>query len=155
MVVDRVMLVGDAARQVKPTSGGGIYAAIHAAGLAAATAADALHSSNLSAGSLQRYPDRWYTGLGREMQRGYDIRRVLMRLSPARLDHLVEALNRRPLRAAIDAVGDIDLPSQIVWAILRRDPVLALRLWTRPRFLGAWLARERLAVPAVSAVDAR
>jgi digeranylgeranylglycerophospholipid reductase len=150
MVANRVMLVGDAARQVKPTSGGGIHAAIHAAGLAAATAADALHSSNLSARSLQRYPDRWHAGLGREMQRGHDMRRVFMKLSPARLDHLVEALDRRPLHDAIDAVGDIDFPSQIVWAILRRDPVLALRLWTRPRFPGAWLARDTHAVPALA-----
>ena len=78
------------------------------------------------------------------MQRGHDLRRVFMKLSPARLDLLVEALDRSPLRDDVEAVGDIDFPSRIAWAVLRRNPGLALRLWTRPRFPGAWLTRDRL-----------
>ncbi len=147
MVADRVMLVGDAARQVKPTSGGGVYAALRAAGLAATTAVDGFHSSDFSARALRSYPDRWYAGLGREIQRGYDMRRVFLKLRGARLDLLLEALDRQPLHDDVDAVGDIDFPSQVVWAVLRRNPELALRLWTLPRFPRAWLARERHSEP--------
>jgi digeranylgeranylglycerophospholipid reductase len=148
MVADRVMLVGDAARQSKPTSGGGVYAAIHAAALAAATAATALHGSNLSAQSLRRYPEQWYAGVGREMKRGYDMRRIFLKLNAARLDLLVDALDRQPLHGDIDEVADIDFPSQVVWAVLRRNPTLALRLCTFPRFPGAWMTRDRLHAPA-------
>lgn len=143
MVADRVMLVGDAARQVKPTSGGGIHAALHAAGLAAETAIEALGESDLSARSLGRYAQRWHASLGREMRRGYDLRRVFTKLTESRLDTLVGALESEPLKAEVEAVGDIDFPSRVAWAVARRNPALALRLWSPPRFPGVWLTRDR------------
>jgi digeranylgeranylglycerophospholipid reductase len=139
MVADRVMLVGDAARQVKPTSGGGIHAALEAAGLAASVAADALVKGDLSQRGLGAYPKRWHRYQGRELRRQHDMRRVFARLTAADLATLVPCLAERELRAEIDAVGDIDYPSRMVLRIGRHRPQLLLKLMARPRFPLAWL----------------
>jgi len=145
LVSDRVLLVGDAARQVKPTSGGGIYAALRAAGLAAATATAAFHQGDLSARGLADYGRRWTATDGQEMRRGHDLRRVYSKLTEQQFTELAEAIGASArLRSEIDRIGDIDTPSRIAWAIARRKPALALRLATMPRFPLAWLRRSGL-----------
>ena len=62
---DNVLLVGDAGGQVKPFSGGGIYTSLVAARHAAATAAEALESGDLSAKRLSVYERRSKKEIGR------------------------------------------------------------------------------------------
>ncbi|MBO4798881.1 MAG: NAD(P)/FAD-dependent oxidoreductase, partial [Candidatus Methanomethylophilaceae archaeon] len=52
---ERCLLIGDAAGQVKPVSGGGIYPSLVSAGILADVLSDALDSGDLSAGRLSRY----------------------------------------------------------------------------------------------------
>lgn len=145
LVADRVLLVGDAARQVKPTSGGGIYAALRAAALVGETVRAALATSDCSRRGLGSYPRQWEAILGQEFGRQNDMRRVFVRLGDTDLRGLLEALRHPRLRDQIEQRGDIDFLSQVVWTVLRGDPRLALRLVLRlatapPRFPGAWLA---------------
>ena len=139
MVADRVLLVGDAARQVKPTSGGGIFAALHAAELAAETARAALDRGDLSRRGLRSYPERWHASIGREMRRGHDLRRIFTKLDEQHFARITESLAREDVRYAVDAAGDIDFPSRMAWAFARHAPSLAMRLATLPRFPAAWL----------------
>jgi len=76
-----VLLVGDAARQVKPTSGGGIYPGLVGAKLAARVAIEALKEDNLSEASLSRYHKMFMDELGDEFKRATDVRRVFLSLS--------------------------------------------------------------------------
>ncbi len=141
MVGDRVMLVGDAARLAKPTSGGGIHAALHAAGLAAAVASDALQRGNLSERALRPYPERWHRSLGREMRRQHDMRRAFQRLTTSDLQRLLAVLGDHAVRATVDRTGDIDFPSRLITKLSRHQPRLAFRLAHWPRFPLAWLLR--------------
>lgn len=79
IVKDGLMLVGDAARQLDPLTGGGILNAMQAGRLAAQVAVQAVESGNVSAGALSRYPQLWQQGVGRKMQRNY---RLLKRFPP-------------------------------------------------------------------------
>lgn len=74
MVTDGLMLVGDAARQVDPLTGGGIVNAMTAGKLAAEVAAAAIAESDTSARSLKRYEDEWQRSTGRKMRRNYRLR---------------------------------------------------------------------------------
>ena len=141
MISDRVMLVGDAARQVKPTSGGGIHAALRAAGLAATVASEAIHQGTVSARALQPYPRRWRQSVGKELRRQHDMRRAFRRLTTHDLQFLLPLLQDRTVRAMVDTAGDIDFPSRLVGATARHRPDLALRLLRWPRFPMAWLGR--------------
>jgi len=134
---DRVVLVGDAAAQVKPLSGGGIYTGMRGGQLAAEVAADALRTDDLSAASLARYPRAWDAELGEEFRRALYVRRVFTRLSDRELDALVDALKDGSLAGTIVAFGDIDFPTHVVRALLSEAPSL-VRLF--PKALGAWLS---------------
>jgi geranylgeranyl reductase family protein len=139
MVGDRVMLVGDAACQVKPMSGGGIYAALVAAGLAAGVASEALQRGDVSARSLRPYPRRWHRSVGSELQRQYDMRRAFQRLTTHDLQGLLSLVQHRAMRATVDSAGDIDFSSRLVAQVGLHRPGLLLRLMPWPRFPMAWL----------------
>jgi digeranylgeranylglycerophospholipid reductase len=74
IVTDGLMLVGDAARQVDPLTGGGIVNAMIAGQLAAEVAVEAIAAGDTSATFLSRYEERWQTDVGRKMQRNYRLR---------------------------------------------------------------------------------
>ena len=74
LVTDGLMLVGDAARQVDPLTGGGITSAMAAAQLAAKVAVRAITKGDTSAEVLSAYESAWRAGLGRRMARNYRIK---------------------------------------------------------------------------------
>ena len=137
---DAVMLVGDAARQVKPTSGGGIYPALHAAGLAAHAADRALSRGDLSRRWLHAYTMAWNASLGRELRRQYDVHRAFARLDPEDLVEILERIEDGAVRRAIDERADIDFPSRVVAQLSIQKPRLMLKLLRWPRFPLAWLS---------------
>ncbi|MCI4332543.1 MAG: hypothetical protein L3K01_02255, partial [Thermoplasmata archaeon] len=132
----RVLLVGDAAAQVKPLSGGGIFTGMRCAEIAADVADRALRSGDLSAAALSAYDEAWHAELGEEFQRAMYLRRLFVRLSDRDLDHVIEALQGAELKASIVAFGDIDFPSHVARQLLRQSPSL-LRLF--PKAVSAWL----------------
>jgi len=74
MVAHGLLLVGDAARQVDPLTGGGIYHAMTAGQLAAQTAVEAIEAGDVSAPFLARYERAWHQSQGRRLQRNYRLR---------------------------------------------------------------------------------
>jgi digeranylgeranylglycerophospholipid reductase len=74
LVGDGLMLVGDAARQVDPLTGGGIGNAMRAGQLAAGVAGEAIAVGDTSARFLSRYEQRWRRAVGRKMERNYRLR---------------------------------------------------------------------------------
>lgn len=74
LVASGLMLVGDAARQVDPLTGGGIMNAMTAGRLAARTAAEALASGDTSAAGLAPYQEQAGRIMGKQLARNYRIR---------------------------------------------------------------------------------
>ena len=64
---DRLVVVGDAAGQVKPTTCGGIYYGLLCADIATNNLHRALKRDDLSAKSLANYERGWKRKLGREL----------------------------------------------------------------------------------------
>jgi digeranylgeranylglycerophospholipid reductase len=75
IVTDGLMVVGDAARQVDPLTGGGIINAMMAGKLAAEVAVEAIAAGDVSAQFLKKYQDQWDQSQGRKLQRNYRLRR--------------------------------------------------------------------------------
>jgi len=144
---ERVLLVGDAAAQVKPLSGGGIFTGMRAAVLAASVAAPALSADDLSARRLGAYDALWRGEFGDEFRRALYLRRLFARLSDAELEAVVDALAHGALGRTVVAFGDIDFPTPVVRELLRESPLLVRLL---PKALGAWIASgSAYPVPAV------
>ena len=84
---ERVVVVGDAAGQVKPTTGGGIYYALRASEIAAETLHQALGHMDLSASRLKQYERGWRALLSQELELEYSARRGAVEGLPDRLRH--------------------------------------------------------------------
>ncbi len=91
---ERVLAVGDAAGQVKPTTGGGLYLGAMAAAAAAAVLSEALAKDDLSEQALSPYETQWRSAFGRELRRGALARAVYTRLSAGHVDGIVELAGR-------------------------------------------------------------
>jgi digeranylgeranylglycerophospholipid reductase len=111
---DNVMLVGDAACQVKPTSGGGLYTGLRGAKSCAQVAADALGNDDLSAISLRRYHEHWRGQMGEELELGMLLRRVFTKLEGKDFDRVLRLLGNQTIQDLISTYGDIDFPSRLL-----------------------------------------
>ena len=86
---DRVLVVGDAAGQVKPTTGGGIYYARLSGELAAEAAGGAFDAADFSARRLAGYERAWKALLGRELRVGYFARLLYSTLADKQIERLL------------------------------------------------------------------
>jgi digeranylgeranylglycerophospholipid reductase len=118
---DRLLVVGDAAGQVKPTTGGGIWFGHLGAGIAARVLGEALGSDNLSAGQLSRYQKEWKAKMGKELSRGYWARRAYSRLSDHQIEGIFEALDSNGTAdALLSSHGfSFDSHSKLISTVLR------------------------------------
>jgi len=84
--MDRVLVVGTAAGQVKPTTGGGIYFGLLGADIAVDTLKKALIDDDLSSATLASYERGWREKLGRELRTGYWMRKFYEMLTDKQVD---------------------------------------------------------------------
>lgn len=94
LVKNRVMLVGDAAHQVNPTSGGGIISGMIGGMLAGEVATDAIRKGDLSI--LPDYEKRWHKRLGWRHEVFYNIKEGISRFSDDTLNAIAESALKLP-----------------------------------------------------------
>ena len=87
-VTDRILVVGDSAGQVKPTTGGGIYYSLVSSEIAADVLSKALIKSDFSKRYLHEYQQRWRELLSHELETGYAARRMYEYLSDGQISSL-------------------------------------------------------------------
>jgi len=128
-VAEGFLAVGDAAGQVKPTSGGGVYPGLVSAKIAGQVAAAASQEGDASAERLSEYERRWRSELGRELQLGMIAHRMRAGMADRDLDDLVRLLaNREDLLRIIEEEGDIDRPSRAIKKVAPRMGLFGLRM---------------------------
>ncbi|MFC1929774.1 NAD(P)/FAD-dependent oxidoreductase [Chloroflexota bacterium] len=104
---ERVLVIGDAAGQVKPTSGGGIYYGLLCADIAADTLYQALAEDDLSAKRLARYERNWERRLGWELRVGHWARKLFERLSDKQLDRIFNVIKTNGIDEALLEAEDL------------------------------------------------
>ena len=124
---DRVMIVGDAAAQVKQTTGGGLYMGLASAGHCAQAAHEALDSGDCSKAALKDYQEAWVNDIGSELRRAQILHRMMIAMKDKQIDLAIEVLNDPDFKELIVKHGDIDFPSKLAKIALRKSPKL-LRL---------------------------
>ena len=88
-----IMLVGDAARQIDPMTGGGILNSGIAAQIAADVAIEALEAKDFAAGFLSRYEKGWRARLEDKMYRNWMAKRKYSDLSDDTINKIIEAIS--------------------------------------------------------------
>jgi digeranylgeranylglycerophospholipid reductase len=97
-----LMVVGDAAHQADPMTGGGISNAMIAGQLAAQVAASAIARDDVSREVLREYDQRWHKEVGRAFKPLLSIREQVMAFEDAFFDDLAEVLAGRPRLTLVD-----------------------------------------------------
>ena len=136
----RLVVVGDAAGQVKPTTGGGIYYGLLCADMAANNLSQALGADDLSAKSLASYEREWKNKLGRELKIGYRARKFYERLNDRQIDRVFDIIKSRGIGEALLKSDDLtfDWHGEVILRLLgQRVLSKALEVMKIPFRIGA------------------
>ena len=96
IVKDNIMLVGDAARQVNPITGGGIVQAMIAAKIAGDVAAEAVKSNKFDKKFLKKYVKEWDKKLGNNQQIIYKLKKRFLQMDDERFNKIVDYCKNIP-----------------------------------------------------------
>lgn len=136
---DGILTVGDAAGQVKPTSGGGLYPLSITARIAGEVALEALDGLEDPA---KLYYRRWMNEVGKNLKREMLLHRILDRISDEKLSNLLELLKRPEISDWIAKNGNIDHLYPLAKRMIRNPSVVGTILKTLPGELGSKLMDE-------------
>jgi len=124
---DRFLSVGDAASQVKPTTGGGIVFGLICGKIAGETAATAVRDGNFSLSRMKKYEDTWRGMIGFDLSAMASLRRLLYRIPDRYLNKLFDVSNELRIEDVLSKTSDIDFQGRTLLG-LARDPRLFLAL---------------------------
>jgi digeranylgeranylglycerophospholipid reductase len=85
---DRILLIGDAAGQVKPWSGGGVIYGLTSAKIASSVIGKAFVKNDFRERVLKEYETRWKTRMGKQIGLGLFMRRFLKAMNNKQLEML-------------------------------------------------------------------
>jgi len=96
-IADGLMLVGDAARQSDPLTGGGILNALDAGVIAGEVAAGSLEREDVSREALEEYEERWREKIGASLARSLVVKERLVQLSDKDLNTLAHSIKDKDI----------------------------------------------------------
>ena len=134
---DRVVVVGTAAGQVKPTTGGGIYYGLLCAEIAAKHVAKGLENGNLSSRSLAAYQREWHKLLNKELRTGYWARQMYDRLNDRQIDYIFDIITKTGIDKSVLEAADFsfDWHAKIVTRLLADGAVTRALMLMKIPFL--------------------
>jgi geranylgeranyl reductase family protein len=134
---DGFLAVGDAASQVKPTTGGGVVFGLTCARIAAEVANEALRYSDVSANYLQLYQKRCNEAVGFDVNVMLRMRRFLNALSDEQLDAALRFCVRTGVDKMLGDIEEIDFQGQTLLAVLKKPAMWAALAYFLRLYLAA------------------
>ena len=119
-----MLIVGDAAGQVKATSGGGVYPGLMCAKCAIKTIENALEREDYSENFLRNYETCWRNGIGRELKYASYLHKLYTKIRNDEFNKIIKLLNDKKVIKIINEEGDIDYPSRVAIKKKRKKPSL-------------------------------
>jgi flavin-dependent dehydrogenase len=129
---DRLLVLGDAAGLVKPTTGGGIYYSLLSGQLAAETLTAKLETNALDAGALSQYETAWRSRLGSELRWQLILRRIAQRLSDDDIERLFDLARTDGIMPLVRRTATFNRHREFIVALLKHPP--ARRVLLRATF---------------------
>ena len=124
-----LLVVGDAASQVKPTTGGGIIFGLLCAKIAGEVAYEAVKNGDFSEKFLSRYQFRWKKSIGFELNVMRQLRKRLNRLSDGQMDKIIGLCSRFGVAKALEDAGDVDYEGSALVRMIPYPAILVLALY--------------------------
>jgi digeranylgeranylglycerophospholipid reductase len=129
------LAVGDAASQVKPTTGGGVIFGLTCARAAGEVAYEAVKNSNFSEAFLYRYQQEWKRLVGFDLSAMLWMRKMLNSLSDNRTDNIIGLCNRLGIDDTLEKFGDLDFQGRSLIPMIKYPGTLVVIGY----FLVSWL----------------
>lgn len=123
-----LLVVGDAASQVKPTTGGGVIFGLLCSGIAGEVACEAVERNDFSETFLSRYQSGWRKAIGFDMAVMRRIRKMLNRLPDNKMEKLIALCKNLDAERILQEVRDVDFQGKLLTRMMRRPeaPVLLI-----------------------------
>ncbi|NPD89628.1 MAG: NAD(P)/FAD-dependent oxidoreductase [Asgard group archaeon] len=121
---DNVLVVGDAAGQTKPTTGGGVILGGVASRIAGEIAADSIAANDQSANFLSRYEKQWKKEMKTNLFVMKHVRQYLNTLTDKETERLFLLINKPKIKNIVSQIGDVDNQKRVVFRLL-----LKYNLW--------------------------
>ena len=125
-----LLIVGDAASQVKPTTGGGVIFGLLCSKIAGEVAYEAVKNNDFSESFLSRYQSRWKEEIGFDLTVMRQIRKLLDRLSDKQMDKIISLCTELEINKVLEEVEDLDFQGKSLIHMVRHPNVLALALYS-------------------------
>jgi len=131
------LAVGDAASQVKPTTGGGVIFGLTCAKIAAQVASEAIRRNDLSSNYLRLYQKRCGDMLGFDFNVMLRMRKFLDSLSDEKVDAAIRFCSRIGLDKTLRNVEEIDFQGQTLLKIAKKPAAFAALAYFLMLYLSA------------------
>lgn len=116
---DRVLVVGEAAGQIKTTTGGGIYYGLLGAELAVETLQQAFQKNRFTANILSPYDRKWKRAIGEELRFGDYFRRLFARLTDEQIEELFDRMIQEEILNRAHREAEFDWHKSLVLSIFK------------------------------------
>ena len=119
---ERVLAVGEAAGQVKTTTGGGIYFGLLCSEISVQVLLKKFASGDFSAGAMSEYERQWKKAIQREIQIGYYARKICSKLSDRQIERAFQIALSDGIIPLIKETGNFDRHSDLILTLMKRLP---------------------------------
>lgn len=116
---DRVLIVGEAAGQIKTTTGGGIYYGLLGADFAAETLEEAFRKNRFTANALSPYDHRWKKAMGEELRFGYYFRKLFAKLTDEQIEELFDRMIQEEILNLAHQEAEFDWHKSLILSIFK------------------------------------
>lgn len=119
-VRDNLLLVGDAARQVDPITGGGLTHCLEGGKIAGKTIGMAVEKQQFDKKTLSIYEEEWRKAFGKKIKRNYIVKEILLDMEDKTLNMLADSLRD----VKFDEISTLGL----LKALVIKHPTLLMKL---------------------------
>jgi len=124
-----MLIVGDAASHVKPTTGGGIIMGLTAAKIAGKVAGSAIQEKNPDTQHLLLYERLWKKKMGFDMTMMKHLRKFLNSFSDRKIDQLISMSSQLKLDESLKGAKDIDFQGSSLIRLIKHPRIIAMGLY--------------------------
>lgn len=116
---DRLLVVGEAAGQIKTTTGGGIYYGLLGAEVAIETLQEAFRENRFNANFFSRYDQKWKGTVGEELRMGYYFRKLFSKLTDEQIEGLFDRMIQEDILNLAHREARFDWHKSLVLSIFK------------------------------------
>lgn len=124
LVKKRALLIGDAAGQVKPTTGGGLIIGFNSCKIASKYIVNSIREDNLDI--LNEYSNEFKNLYFKELNYQFKVQKIINNLSDNDLDYLFTKLKKHDCENLISKYGDMDKQSVLVKEFIKRGLIFKI-----------------------------